>query len=424
MKHSFLTLIALLMSISYAFADTHTVYFYDDPNEPAYQSIVDQDNNSYEVPNGYAEYAIPDGTVLTFTLTNPSQVVFCYDEITGDELGMGFTFTITESTPEAISFAAGDPYGIIEVKVPNACNVLTGIVVNGMNMSDNYCRLHEDGYYYMRIPDLYEGDVVELTSSVDIDWGNGEIGKNHTFTVGEITPETSTITIIGTDVWDDNNPDHYTSTIPGPLTITYINRTIFAKMWNPICFPFNLDQEKMERIFGINTVVQFEDATFSEADGLTVVCSYVTGGLQANTPYLVNPEANLTNMKFENVGVQNFNGGRIDGNAVNFVGIVRPTALTANDRTKLFIGTGNKVYYPDQDMTIKDFRGYFEVPASSPVQGRKPGAARFVIRDHKAPTGVENNVMDENNATKYMQDGRLVIENNGVRYNAQGLQID
>jgi hypothetical protein len=32
--------------------------------------------------------------------------------------------------------------------------------------------------------------------------------------------------------------------------------------------------------------------------------------------------------------------------------------------------------------------------------------------------------MQNNNTKKYMQDGRLVIEINGVRYNAQGQAID
>lgn len=439
MKHFLLTLIALC-GISYAFAETHTVYLYDDKDDPQFASItivdeygdpvalVDDANNPVDIPFGYAKATVEDGAVLTFTLTDPNQVVFMYGLPDYDELGMGLTFTINESTPEEVEFAPGDPYGVIELKVANACNIITKIKIGTMDMAvdESYCKTHEDGYNYIRIPYLNEGDVVVLTSSEDVDWGEyGGVGKTGTIPYNqEVTATSKPILIIATDVWDDNDPEDYTSIdIPQSLTITYVGRTIYANMWNPICFPFNITQAKMEEIFGANTVVNFESATFSTS-GLTVECSYVTNGMKANTPYLVNPKTDITgNMKFEDVYVQNFEV-EPKGDDVKFIGTVSPIVLSADDKTKLFIGKSNVVYYPAEDVEIKGFRGYFEIPAGMLAQGRKPGAARFIIRDRKAPTGIEDNVMNGNNAAKYIQNGRLVIENNGVRYNAQGQQID
>ena len=227
----------------------------------------------------------------------------------------------------------------------------------------------------------------------------------------------------------DRATDDYTQDLIVPLSydFTYTGRTFYANLWNPVCFPFYIDQAKMEEIFGVNTVVNFESATFSASSGLTVECSYVTEGMKANTPYLVKPEADITGViRFKDASIQNFEGKTLppEGGDIKFIGTVTPVVLAKDDKTKLFIGFGNKVYYPDEDVTMPSFRAYFEIPAGTLVQGRKPGAARFIIRDRKAPTGVENNVMNTNNATKYMQNGRLVIENNGVRYNAQGQMID
>jgi hypothetical protein len=90
----------------------------------------------------------------------------------------------------------------------------------------------------------------------------------------------------------------------------------------------------------------------------------------------------------------------------------------------LFVTAGNKVTYPNVTGDIKEFRGYFHVTPSSPASGRRARAC-IVIRDRKEePTALNDNVMQNNNTKKYMQDGRLVIEINGVRYNAQGQAID
>ena len=46
---------------------------------------------------------------------------------------------------------------------------------------------------------------------------------------------------------------------------------------------------------------------------------------------------------------------------VDFVGSYRPIDLAADDRTSLFLGTGNKLYYPSEALTINAFRAYFQL---------------------------------------------------------------
>ena len=47
--------------------------------------------------------------------------------------------------------------------------------------------------------------------------------------------------------------------------------------------------------------------------------------------------------------------------------------MVANDRTKLYLGSGNTLYYPREAMTINSFRAYFlladGITAGNPVHG-------------------------------------------------------
>lgn len=235
--------------------------------------------------------------------------------------------------------------------------------------------------------------------------------------------------MIGNEAWDASNPNWSIWEKAGKRNITYSNRTIRANMWNTICFPFDINSEQMRRNFGI--VVEFIGATFSESTGLEIECAPVTS-MKANTPYLVMPPQTKSTFNFMGVEVKVNEASKqfepeIVGTAddpVNFVGVLKPVTLNADDHSVLFVTAGNKVTYPNVTADIKEFRGYFRVTPSNPASGRRARAC-IVIRDRKEePTALNDNVMQNNNTKKYMQDGRLVIEINGVRYNAQGQAID
>ena len=47
--------------------------------------------------------------------------------------------------------------------------------------------------------------------------------------------------------------------------------------------------------------------------------------------------------------------------AVTFTGCYSPVSLSANDKSKLFMGAGDKFHYPNDDMTIGAFRAYLQL---------------------------------------------------------------
>lgn len=434
MKHFFVTLFALL-SISYAFAGTHSVWILDDPTDPRIVTIVDQNGNHYEdvlSDNYYShEYTIEDGTTLTFTL-NTTEYIMYY--IVDDAIPFGYEITIDENTPDEIYIVTDEPSISLAVYIPDldCSNYDITVKKNTMNMDlGELC----DGDRLL-ITALKDGDALSFESTYEVDWeGNEQPGRSYSITITkemieETLAEGTTIKEIGaTEVWDAANPNMTKWQRSGIRTITYKNRTLYARMWNTLCFPFDIDQTTMTNYFG--TVVDFESATFSTSAGLEIVCYYVTsGGMKANRPYLAMPTENKSLFKFNKVNVQTNAEGKFEAETiyptsglVNFVGVLEDTPLSANDQSILFVGSGNKVYYPNQDMTIGAFRGYFQVPVTSPVQGRRPRASIVIRNREETPTALNDNAM-QTNTTKYMQNGRLVIEKNGVRYNAQGQAID
>ena len=68
--------------------------------------------------------------------------------------------------------------------------------------------------------------------------------------------------------------------------------------------------------------------------------------------------------------------------AVSFLGSYNPVGFTANDRTKLFLGASNILYYPDEAMTLGSCRAYFMLNnglvCGEPSQGAN-GINAFVL---------------------------------------------
>jgi hypothetical protein len=100
----------------------------------------------------------------------------------------------------------------------------------------------------------------------------------------------------------------------------------------------------------------FKDATADSDDNL----------LKAGTPYLIKWDSgeNITNdLTFEGVKLiplpQNIQSA---DEKVNFFGTYSPVSLAKDDKSNLFLGDDNMLYYPNvADYSIKAFRGYFHV---------------------------------------------------------------
>ena len=160
-------------------------------------------------------------------------------------------------------------------------------------------------------------------------------------------------------------------TLAGKLTnITLSGRKLYKDgKWNTLCLPFDmtisvsvLDGATVKKLTasesgvnGTTLTLYFED----EATTLTAGTPYIIKWAKAND-YVNDDAHNLVNPTFAGVTVNNktkntdFNGG-------SFVGSDSPVNFMANDKTKLFLGAANKLYWPNANMTLGACRAYFNL---------------------------------------------------------------
>ena len=107
-----------------------------------------------------------------------------------------------------------------------------------------------------------------------------------------------------------------------------------------------------------------------------------------------------------------------------FRGTVKLTPLPGGDKRYIFI-SGNRLYYPHASGNwLYAFSGYFFVPSVSSVAPR----VRMMVNGQETSVEIEefgaNGQAAEAGIKKYIQDGVMVIERNGVKYDAQGHKLN
>jgi hypothetical protein len=106
---------------------------------------------------------------------------------------------------------------------------------------------------------------------------------------------------------------------------------------------------------------------------------------------------------------------------LKMVGTYVPKAVEAQTDASgvLFLGANNTLFWPSKAGNIKPFRAYFELVGGGAMGAPRKGMPARIVERQNAPTAVDNAT---NNAqyTKRVENGQLVIERNGVKYNAAG----
>ena len=204
---------------------------------------------------------------------------------------------------------------------------------------------------------------------------------------------------------NDSNSSALTTNhnVPG-MTVTLNGRTFYKDGdWNTVCLPFDLngstflaspfssaisikeldtngDHDGHKTGFDASTgtlYLYFKDVNFDDDTTDDLYTTYK--GMEAGVPYLVKwpTGSNITNPVFTGVTIKNESTSVTseDGN-VSFIGTYDPDSYVGVDKSVLFLGTGNTLYYPSGEATtsIKAFRAYFQVEL-----GDAPGVKSFVL---------------------------------------------
>ena len=198
-----------------------------------------------------------------------------------------------------------------------------------------------------------------------------------------------------------------------------------------ICLPFNMsaDQLAESSLHGAE-IKEFTDATV-DGGTLNIEFSPVTE-IVAGRPYFIkftNPEDlgdALDRIDFMDVTINNTTPAAVTHGGLTMTGTFVPKAVSVQTSATdgdgvLFLGANNSLFWPNVAGNIKPFRAYFSIasgPSNAPLRRGMP--ARIVEKE-QTPTGIENKMVNGKCQNgKYLENGMLIIEKNGVRYNAQG----
>ena len=151
-----------------------------------------------------------------------------------------------------------------------------------------------------------------------------------------------------------------------PVNATLQGRTLYKDgSWNTLCLPFDVDDISGTSLAGA-TVKTLKSSSYDSATG-ALTLNFTTNSLtslKAGTPYLVKWESGSGTVDaptFSGVTISATEGSSESSMYVDFVGSFSPVALTAMDKTVLYLGAGNTLYYPSEAMAVNACRAVFRL---------------------------------------------------------------
>lgn len=203
--------------------------------------------------------------------------------------------------------------------------------------------------------------------------------------------------------------------------VTLANRTLYKDGgWNTICLPFNvtlsgsvLDGADVRRL----SSTEFSNGTLT----LNFTDENEVTELEAGKPYIIRWASgeNLVSPVFTSVTISNATNNT-STTYVDFIGTTSPFDFTANDNTKLFVGSENKLYYPNADMTLGACRAYFQLKGLTAAD--VSGARMSFEEGNDEVTSLNlTPALSQGEGAWYTLDGRKVA--NGQKPIAKGLYI-
>ena len=178
--------------------------------------------------------------------------------------------------------------------------------------------------------------------------------------------------------------------------------------WNTLCLPFDI--ANINAMDGENNFLcplhgaSVRTLTNASISGYTLDLTFgepVTA-LTAGTPYIIKwtkadgydqaseDTRDIKNPVFYNVTISDATNNATFSGVLTFTGTYSPVSINSNgDNTKLYLGAGNKLYWPNGEMTVKCQRAYFQL-ADGITAGEKASVRAFNLNfgDEDDKTGI------------------------------------
>ena len=160
----------------------------------------------------------------------------------------------------------------------------------------------------------------------------------------------------------------------GPLDVVLKNRSLVKDgYWNTLCLPFDLELEDSPLAGATLMELDAENTAFDSATGTLHLNFQSADSIQAGIPYLIkwgtpntDPDAPsdaifgpaFSGVTFKCVGPKSVSSK--DGE-VTFTGTFAPVAYKDGDRTSLYMGANDTIYYFGPNASLNSFRALFRL---------------------------------------------------------------
>ncbi len=199
------------------------------------------------------------------------------------------------------------------------------------------------------------------------------------------------------------------------LTVVLDGRTFTADQWATLSVPFTTTLTADDALY--NMVYRLSVATLSQ-DGGSMHFEFVrTNAIEANEPYLIVPRQAVNEVVFYGVKLETpVEKHPTTDNRVEFVSSL--WKQTIHGRNEFYVGANSTLRYASTTgTTVKGNRAFFRKINDAASAPRRVVISIDGVETTKVLTE-DGELVDT--TTKRMENGVLIIERNGVRYNAQG----
>lgn len=201
-----------------------------------------------------------------------------------------------------------------------------------------------------------------------------------------------------------------------------LTRSLVNASYNTLCLPFSMSTAQIEEHFGAEAKVARLSGAAIEGDELILGFAFVNE-IQAGVPYIIQPEANVSNPLIHNVTIANTEAPAVFGD-VRFIGVFNPTEIeqqSAAEHSILLLGANNQLSWPNTTANLKGTRAYFR---TSSTVARVVRRARMGFDAAEVATGLDEISNTRSQTTrKVLIDNQLYIIRDGEVYNVTGVRV-
>ena len=210
---------------------------------------------------------------------------------------------------------------------------------------------------------------------------------------------------------------------PNLLDDIELTGTTFWKddSWNTLCLPFRLSSIKGTPLEGA-TIKTLVSSNFSNGILKLNFTEKDITSIEAGKPYIVKWEDgdNIPNPEFKNMILKDAPPETIETEYIDMVGTFQPLTFHEEDRTALYLGASNMLYYPLSEVSIGANRAYFRLKNGLMAGDSSQGTSiHSIILNFEEETNAIQTLIRENQS-QYKDDNWYTLD--GIRLNGRPIQ--